>query len=73
MIVPEVKKQINSAPQYADLRRVYTSRVAAEWIRQQDAKKPTDFHKIINSNDVTRWPLRGENKNWDRNDVFQST
>ncbi|MEU3917906.1 LPXTG cell wall anchor domain-containing protein [Streptomyces sp. NPDC029004] len=71
MIVPEVKKQINSAPQYADLRRVYTSRVAAEWIRQQDAKKPTDFHKIINSNDVTRWPLRGENKNWDRNDVFQ--
>ncbi|MGP3984004.1 hypothetical protein [Streptomyces sp. KR80] len=71
MIVPEVKKQINTAPQYADLRRVYTSRVAAEWIRQQDAKKPTDFHKIINSNNVSRWPLRGKNKNWDKSDLFQ--
>ena len=40
------------APQYADLRRVYTSRVAAEWIRQQDAKTPTDFRSIINSNNV---------------------
>ncbi|MFE0193048.1 hypothetical protein [Streptomyces sp. NPDC058989] len=69
MIVPEVKKQINTAPQYADLRRVYTSRVAAEWIRRQDAKKPTDFHKIINSNNAASWPIRG--KKWDRNDVYQ--
>ncbi|MFF4230998.1 LPXTG cell wall anchor domain-containing protein [Streptomyces sp. NPDC001820] len=69
MIVPEVEKEINTAPQYADLRRVYTSRVAAEWIRQQDAKNPTDYHKIINSDDVSKWPIRGAK--WDKNDVYR--
>ncbi|MGW5423211.1 LAETG motif-containing sortase-dependent surface protein [Streptomyces sp. NPDC003943] len=70
-IVPEVEKIINTAPQYADLRRVYTSRVAAEWIRQQDAKKESDFRPIINSNDVKRWPLRAPNQNWDKDELFK--
>ncbi|CAM5250037.1 LPXTG cell wall anchor domain-containing protein [Streptomyces aurantiogriseus] len=71
MIVPAVEKTINTAPQYADLRRVYTSRVAAEWIRQQDTRKETDFRPIINSNKVDRWPLRAPNQNWDKNELFQ--
>ncbi|MEU9011323.1 hypothetical protein AB0D12_16385 [Streptomyces sp. NPDC048479] len=71
MIVPEVEKTINAAPQYADLRRVYTARVAAEFIRQQDAKTPTDYRNIINSNDVAKWPLRAPNQNWDKNELFQ--
>ncbi|MGW5201055.1 hypothetical protein [Streptomyces spiralis] len=71
MIVPAVEKTINTAPQYADLRRVYTARVAAEYIRQQDAKAPTDYHKIINSGDVSRWPLRAPNQNWTREALFQ--
>ncbi|QYX79911.1 hypothetical protein [Streptomyces akebiae] len=71
MIVPEVEKQINTAPHYADLRRVYTSRVAAEYIRQQDAKNPTDFRSIINSDDVEAWPLRAPNQNWDKDELFR--
>jgi hypothetical protein len=71
MIVPEVEKQINTAPQYSDLRRVYNARVAAEFIRQQDAKSPTDYHTIINSNDVSKWPLRAPNDKWDKNELFQ--
>lgn len=71
MIVPAVEKTINTTPQYADLRRVYTSRVAAEYIRREDAKKPTDFHKFINSNDVKAWPLRAPNQNWDKDKLFQ--
>lgn len=71
MIVPEVEKTINTAPQYADLRRVYTARVAAEFIRQQDAKAPTDYHSLINSNNVAKWPLRAPNQNWDKNELFQ--
>ncbi|MFD8546283.1 hypothetical protein [Streptomyces sp. NPDC059649] len=71
MIVPAVEKTINSAPQYADLRRVYTSRVAAEWVKKQDTAKPGDFHKIIGSNNVSKWPLRGANKNWTREGVFK--
>ncbi|MEU5535390.1 hypothetical protein [Streptomyces sp. NPDC020362] len=71
MIVPDVEKTINTAPQYADLRRVYTARVAAEWIRQQDARHPTDYHSIINSNDVKRWPLRAPNQHWDKDALFR--
>ncbi|WP_427919909.1 hypothetical protein [Streptomyces sp. cg40] len=71
MIVPAVEKTINTAPQYADLRRVYTARVAAEYIRQQDARSPTDYHAIINSGDASRWPLRAPNQNWTREALFQ--
>ncbi|MFD0338247.1 hypothetical protein ACFVH0_06065 [Streptomyces sp. NPDC127117] len=69
-VVPEVEKWINTEPQYADLRRVYTARVAAEYIRQQDAQRPTDYRKIINSNNVKRWPLRAPNQDWKKTDVF---
>ncbi|WP_328838526.1 hypothetical protein [Streptomyces europaeiscabiei] len=69
-IVPLVEKWINTGPDYADLRRVYTSRVAAEWIRQKDQQEPTDYRKIINSNDVSRWPLRAPNQNWKKTDVY---
>ncbi|WP_330460316.1 hypothetical protein OIB37_27670 [Streptomyces sp. NBC_00820] len=71
MIVPAVEKTVNTAPQYADLRRVYTARVAAEWIRLQDAKSPTDYHKVVNSDDVKSWPLRAPNQNWDKDELFQ--
>ena len=32
---------VNSAPEYADLRRVYASRVAAQWYRERSATKTT--------------------------------
>ncbi|MFJ9413454.1 hypothetical protein ACIRPT_04735 [Streptomyces sp. NPDC101227] len=70
MILPELERRVNEDASYADLRRVYTSRVAAEYIRRQDAAKPSDYRKIINSNDVKRWPLRGVNKGWDKKTVF---
>ncbi|MET9517618.1 hypothetical protein [Streptomyces sp. NPDC002994] len=72
LIIPEVEKRINNDPAYADLRRVYTARVAAEWIRQQDAKAPTDYRPIINSDDVSKWPLRGANKDWTRESTYQA-
>ncbi|MBZ3908078.1 hypothetical protein [Streptomyces griseiscabiei] len=69
-IVPLVEKWINTGSDYADLRRVYTSRVAAEWIRQKDRQSATDYRKIINSDDVSRWPLRAPNQNWKKTDVY---
>ncbi|MFI6728616.1 hypothetical protein NRF20_45025 [Streptomyces sp. R-74717] len=69
-IQPELERRVNDDKSYADLRRVYSSRVAAEYIRRQDAVSPTDFRKIINSNDVKRWPLRAENKDWDKKTVY---
>ncbi|MEU8619637.1 LAETG motif-containing sortase-dependent surface protein [Streptomyces sp. NPDC048623] len=70
MIRPELERRVNEDASYADLRRVYSSRVAAEYVRRQDAVAPTDFRRIINSNDVSRWPLRGENKDWDKKTVY---
>ncbi|MFF3317537.1 LPXTG cell wall anchor domain-containing protein [Streptomyces sp. NPDC003035] len=70
-VIPKIEEKINKSdePIYADLRRVYTSRVAAEWVMQQDRKKAGDYHRIIGSNDVKSWPIRGEK--WDKNDVYQ--
>jgi hypothetical protein len=57
-ILPEVEKAVNTAPEYADLRRVYASRVAAEWYRQRSAKKDTPYRHLIDSGDVSAWPSR---------------
>ncbi|MDF9814579.1 hypothetical protein [Streptomyces sp. SPB162] len=64
VIVPDIEKKVNTDAKYADLRSVYNARVAAEWIRQQDAKSPTDYHATVNSNKVGNWPLRGKNASW---------
>ncbi|MFF2940062.1 hypothetical protein ACFVSQ_09500 [Streptomyces niveus] len=69
-VMPLVEERINTDPDYADLRAVYTARVAAEYIRQQDAKTPTDFHKIINSDDATPWSLRAPHQDWNRDQVW---
>ncbi|MFB9434611.1 LPXTG cell wall anchor domain-containing protein [Streptomyces showdoensis] len=70
LLVPIVEKKIAEGPAYADLRRVYASRVAAEWVKQQDAKKPGEFHRIIGSDDASRWPIRGAK--WDSYEVWKN-
>ncbi|MGW3114784.1 hypothetical protein [Streptomyces sp. NPDC001091] len=74
-LLPVVQKQVNEAPKYADLRRVYKARIAAEYVRQTVTADPKafggSFNKIINSNRVTRWPLRGKNADWDKKTVWQ--
>ncbi|GGU75906.1 hypothetical protein GCM10010211_47320 [Streptomyces albospinus] len=70
VIQPELERRVNNDPSYADLRYVYRSRVAAEHVRRADATQPTDFHKIINSNDISKWKLRAPNQNWDKKTVY---
>ena len=43
---------VNHNPDFADLRRVYTSRVAAEWYRKRNANKPTQYAKLIDSGNI---------------------
>ncbi|WP_411096415.1 hypothetical protein [Streptomyces sp. 020-2-3H-GM] len=69
-VMPLVEQRVNTDPDYADLRAVYTARVAAEYIRQQDAKKATDFRAIIDSDDVSAWPLRDPHQDWTREQVW---
>lgn len=67
-ILPKLNKAINTAPEYAELRRVYLSRVAAEWYRQRAEKgHATAYGSIIDSGDVSRWRYEGK---WRPRDTF---
>jgi hypothetical protein len=66
-ILPKIVDEVNHAPQYADLRRVYASRVAAEWYRQRSATKNTAYKTIINSGNIDAWTAR---QPWDPKEVF---
>ena len=58
MILPEVERAVNEAPEYAALRQVYLSRVAAEWYRQRSETERLSFTDIVDDGDVTAWPAR---------------
>jgi hypothetical protein len=66
-ILPKIVDEVNHAPEYADLRRVYASRVAAEWYRQRSATKSTAYKTIINSGNIDAWTAR---QPWDPKEVF---
>jgi hypothetical protein len=55
VVLPHVRKAVNEAPEYADLRRVYLSRVAAEWYKQVSAARDTFFKPMIGSGIVGPW------------------
>jgi hypothetical protein len=65
MIMPAVIDRVNHGPEFADLRRVYASRVAAEWFRKRNAAKPTVYAKVIGSGNVDKWTFP-----WDPHEVF---
>lgn len=67
LIIPSVVQAINTEPQYAALRRVYLSRVAAEWFRRRSAQHPTAVSRIIDKGLVDQWTL---NPPWDPKPVF---
>jgi hypothetical protein len=67
LILPKVQDAVNKAPEYAELRRVYLSRVAAEWYRERSAKQPTRYADMIDKGDVSSWPAR---QNWSPKTVF---
>jgi uncharacterized repeat protein (TIGR01451 family) len=55
LILPKLVEAINTAPEYAELRRVYLSRVAAEWLRARSAKQRTVVSPIIDSGKIGPW------------------
>ncbi|MER8090766.1 nucleic acid/nucleotide deaminase domain-containing protein [Streptomyces sp. NPDC094048] len=58
MILPRVERAVNTAPEYASLRRVYRSRVAAEWYRRISEQKTTAYGGLINRGDIGDWATR---------------
>lgn len=67
LIAPEVERIVNEDERYAELRTVYTSRVAAEWVKERNAERPGAYASIIGSDDASAWPSRTE---WDRDAIF---
>lgn len=67
VILPEVIREVNESPEYTDLRRVYISRIAAEWYRQRitEAGEAEEFG--IDSNDAS---IFESPEPWDPNDIF---
>ncbi|MFE3380246.1 hypothetical protein [Streptomyces anulatus] len=69
MILPHVVKAVNTAPEYADLRRVYLSRVAAEWYRELSLRKSTTYGEMIDDGDVDAYVTR---EKWKPRDTFDA-
>jgi hypothetical protein len=67
LILPRLREAVNQAPEYAELRRVYLSRVAAEWYRKRSAQTTTTFADMIDSGDVHAWPAR---QRWSPREAF---
>lgn len=67
LILPRIVQAVNTAPEYAELRRVYRSRVAAEWYRQRSQTHKTTYQELVNDNDVSSWPA---NPSWSPRQVF---
>ena len=59
---------MNSAPEYAELRRVYRSRVAAEWYRQHSVQAATTYGDYVDRNATKYWPAP---KAWSPLKVFK--
>ncbi|NUP22524.1 MAG: hypothetical protein HOZ81_41995, partial [Streptomyces sp.] len=55
LILPSLKKAINTAPEYAALRRVYLARVAAQWYRDLSRTGDTTYGDLIDSGDIDAW------------------
>ncbi|WP_148083568.1 hypothetical protein [Micromonospora sp. Llam0] len=68
LILPQVEEAVNNAPEYADLRRVYVSRVAAEWYRERSATKRTAYSDLIDQGNVDDWTAR---EPWSPIEVWQ--
>ncbi|MFG2975450.1 hypothetical protein ACGFYY_21025 [Streptomyces sp. NPDC048331] len=66
-ILPQVQEAVNHAPEYADLRRVYASRVAAEWFRRRSSTKTTAYSHLIGKGDISHWASR---EDWTPRAVF---
>jgi uncharacterized repeat protein (TIGR01451 family) len=66
VIAPAITQTVNTSPEFAELRRVYLSRVAAEWVRAR-ADRATPLGKIIDSGAIDPWAA---NPPWNPMDIF---
>jgi hypothetical protein len=70
MVLPQIVKAVNTAPEYAPLRRAFVARIVAQWIRDRhQSGRRTSFDKIIDSGDLGRSKLQD---GWRPEQVFNA-
>ncbi|MFI8266753.1 MULTISPECIES: hypothetical protein [unclassified Streptomyces] len=68
LVLPEVVKAVNTAPEYAPLRRAFMARIIAQWVRERHQQgHRTSFDKIIGSGQLGPARLDGD---WRPKQVF---
>lgn len=67
LVLPKLKHAINTAPEYADLRRVYLARIGAEWYRDLSANKHTAYGDLVGKGNIDDWTTA---TNWKPTDTF---
>lgn len=68
LILPKVTHMVNTDKSYAELRRVYRSRIAAEWYRRRSVQHDTAYKPIIDSGDISKWKYTGS---WTPQQTFE--
>jgi hypothetical protein len=66
LILPRVQRAVRRAPEFAALRSVYMSRIAAEWYRER--KQDGAFADIIDSGNVSAW---APSRSWTPQSAFR--
>ncbi|MBF9072640.1 hypothetical protein [Streptacidiphilus fuscans] len=69
LVLPQLINRVNTSPAYADLRRVYLSRVAAEWYRQLSNQQNTTYKGLIDQSNISSWTTA---TSWKPIDTFNS-
>lgn len=67
LILPKVVKEVNTGPAYAALRRVYLSRIAAEWYRKLSQRKKTAYGEMIDKGEIGPYETQ---QAWTPRDTF---
>jgi len=66
MILPALNREVNTGPQYQDLRQVFYSRIIAEWYKTKHVNRAA-FERIIEEKNVDAWQSRDK---WSAQDIF---
>jgi hypothetical protein len=70
MIVPLLTKMVNTAPEYAPIRRAFMARIVAQWIRGRHASgQRTSFDSLIDSGNIGPAKLQD---GWQPQQVFNA-
>jgi hypothetical protein len=67
LIRPQIERAVNELPEFAELRQVHLSRVAAEWYRKRSQAGSTPVDGLIDGGDVSPWVSRVA---WSPREIF---